>query len=236
MPKVRYLNVRFDQPIMPYDIPKFRAAVIEKTERVASLFHNHTDDQKVLYRYPQIQYKVHHKNACIVCLGEGVDEIHYLLQHRDLTLRIGDQSHEFEVDKIDLHYHNIQLWDTTFDYSLLHWLALNQKHHNRFVELEGDEAAQIDLLQSILIGNIIAFAKGINWHVEGRIQAEITKIKGMKLLPFKRKKMLALSVNFRCNVSLPDYVGLGKGTSVGFGVVKQFQSYKSKSEILNLNE
>jgi hypothetical protein len=58
MPKIRYLKVRFAQKIFPTDIPLFRAAVIEKTERVASLFHNHKDDQQVIYRYPLIQYKV----------------------------------------------------------------------------------------------------------------------------------------------------------------------------------
>ncbi len=84
MPKVRYLKVRFAQCIFPYDIPKFRAAVIEKTERIASLFHNHKNDQEVIYRYPLIQYKVTHRKASIICLDAGTDDIHHLLQHREL--------------------------------------------------------------------------------------------------------------------------------------------------------
>ncbi len=222
MPKVRYLKVRFAQCIFPYDIPKFRAAVIEKTERIASLFHNHKNDQEVIYRYPLIQYKVTHRKASIICLDAGTDDIHHLLQHRDMNLRIGDRTETFEVEDIDLHYHQVQTWDSTFDYSLLNWLALNKKHYERWMELEGDDAAQIDLLRSILLGNILAFAKGIDWYVEDRIQVEITRIKSIKPLTFKRRELLAFNLNFRTNVSLPDYVGLGKGSSVGFGVVKRF--------------
>ncbi|MBK7522793.1 MAG: hypothetical protein IPI53_01070 [Saprospiraceae bacterium] len=32
---------------------------------------------------------------------------------------------------------------------------------------------------------------------------------------------LTFSLNFTCNLSIPNYVGLGKGVSVGFGIVKQ---------------
>ena len=220
MPKIRYLCVRFSNHIFPYDIPFFRSAVIEKTDRVASLFHNHKDDTAVIYRYPLIQYKVTYKKASIICLDQGADDIHHLLQHREMDLRIGKTTQTFEVENIDLHYHQVQIWDTMFNYSLLNWMALNQKHHARFKELEGDEEAQVGLLESVLKGNILSFAKGIDWYVEDEIKVKIQKIKSLKLLPFKGRKVLTFCVNFKTNVSLPDYVGLGKGTSVGFGVVK----------------
>ena len=227
MPKLRYLCVRFSNNIFPYEIPFFRSAVIEKTDRAASLFHNHKNDKEVLYRYPLIQYKVTHKKASIICLESGTDDIHHLLQHRDMQLRIGKQSHTFEVEDIDLHYHQVQTWDTEFEYSLLNWLALNQKHHLRWKELEGDETAQIELLHSILRGNILSFAKGINWWVEEKITVSITRLKEMKLINYKHKDLLALSLNFKSNVSLPNYLGLGKGASVGFGVVNQIGNFKN---------
>lgn len=228
MPKIRYLRIRFAQNLFPYDIPKFRAAVIEKTEREAPLFHNHKGNEGFHYRYPLIQYKVTHKKASIVCLNAGTDDIHYLLQQRDMNLTIGRTSHTFEVEDVDLHYHNVQIWDMNFEYSLLNWLALSQKSYLEYEQLQGDETAQIELLNRKLTGNIISFAKGIKWDVKERIVTEITKIKGMKMLPFKRKRLLAFSVNFRCNVSLPDFVGLGKGSSVGFGVVKRIFTNNSK--------
>ena len=220
MPRLRYLCVRFSNFIFPYDIPYFRSAVIEKTDRVSSLFHNHKSDSLVMYRYPLIQYKVSFKKATIICLNQGVDDIHHLLQHPSMELRIGKGFQSFEVEDIDLHYHQVQVWESKFEYSLLNWMALNQKYHLRYKELEGDENAQIDLLESILKGNILSFAKGMDWFVEERIEVEIQNVKSIKLLPFKKRKVLTFCVNFKTNVSLPDYVGLGKGSSVGFGIVK----------------
>lgn len=233
MPKVRYLKVRFSQPLFPNEITRFRAAVIEKTNRQAPLFHNHAGDDGFVYRYPLIQYKVTHKKASIICVNEGTDEIHNLLQHRDLELRVGDKVGAYSIEDVDLHYVQVQTWDSIFDYSLLNWLALNQVHFLRFKELEGDETAQLDLLQSILRGNLLAFAKGIGWHVEDTIKAEITKVKEIKFLPFKGQEVLAFSVNFRSNVSLPDFIGLGKGASVGFGIVKKFIPEKKSTRYHN---
>ena len=71
MPSIRYLHIRFDQNIFPYEIHRFRAAVIEKTRRIAPWFHNHQDDGKSIYRYPLIQYKVAFKKASILCLHEA---------------------------------------------------------------------------------------------------------------------------------------------------------------------
>ncbi len=228
MLKIRVLKIRFPNNIFPYDIPRFRAAVIEKTQRESDLFHNRNKGNGYLYRYPMIQYKVTHKKASIICLENGSDDIHYLLQNQDMDLRIGDRRESFSIEDVDLHYHQVQTWQSEFDYSLLNWLGLNQKYYRRYLELEEDASAQIDLLESILRGHILAFAKGINWYVEDRISVKISKIKEIKTLTFKNKDILAFSLNFRTNVSLPDYIGLGKGSSVGFGVVKGINHIASK--------
>lgn len=222
MPKIRYLKITFDQDLQSWEIPYFRAAVIEKTERASNLFHNHVSDTQVLYRYPLIQYKVSNKKAAMVCLESGADDIHYLLSNPDLQFRIQDRMENYSIENVDLHYHLTQTWESNFEYSLLNWIALNQKYHQRFQELEHNEGEQIKLLESILRGNILAFAKGINWWVENTITVEITKIKSIKPLPLhkNKQKVLAFNINFKTNVSLPDYIGLGKRVSVGFGVVK----------------
>lgn len=235
MPSVRYLSIRFDQNIFPYEIHRFRAAVIEKTRRAAPHFHNHQPDGSSIYRYPLIQYKVTFRKASIVCLNEGADEIHHLFQQPDIELRVGDKQLLYSVENLEAHYHRVQLWQHSFDYCLLNWLALNQHHHQRWQELEDDPTEQINLLQSILTGNILAFAKGIGWHVEAPLQVEITKIKQIKPLPFKGRKMLAFTLNFRSNASLPNYIGLGKGASVGFGVVKRVRPEKENSNFEAIN-
>ena len=219
MPKIRYLSIRFSQNVFPNEIPFFRAAVIEKTQRESSLFHNHPEEKGFLYRYPLIQYKVTEKKASIICLNEGTDDIHYLLQNQNMDLRIGHEVRCFEIEDIKMHYHQVQTWNNLFHYSLLNWLPLNQKNHALYDSLE-TEKEQLEMLNKILTGNLLSMAKGIQWFVEDKLIVEITKIKQMRELEFKGRNLLGISVNFKSNVSLPDYVGIGKGSSVGFGIVK----------------
>lgn len=220
MPKVRYLKIQFSENIFAYQIPHFRAAVIEKTKRESSLFHNHKEEG-FLYRYPLIQYKVTRKKASIICLNDGADDIHYLLRNQNMHLRIGKEEHDFQIEDIAMNYFQIQTWQSHFDYSLLNWLPLNQANYTKYESLS-NESEQLAMLEKILVGNILSMAKGLDWFVEDKIEIQLTAIKSIKERTFKNKKMMAFNLNFKSNVSLPDFIGLGKGSSVGFGVVKRF--------------
>lgn len=224
MPKIRYLKIRFNHQLHSRDIPKFRAAVIEKTERVSSLFHNHISDTKVMYRYPLIQYKITEDKASILCLQSGTDDIHHLLTQSEMDLRIGTTTHSFEIEDVDLHFEEVSLSSSPNTYKLSNWLALNQKHFADWRAVENDETAQIKMLNRILLGNILSFAKGIEWWIEGTVEVEIVKINRIQKVQFKNNDVLAFSVEFQTNVSLPDFLGLGKGVSVGMGVVEKIKN------------
>jgi len=219
MPKVRYLKIRFSNPMMPYEAPCFRSAVIEATQRQSSLFHNHAPVKGFVYRYPLIQYKVTQRKASIICLGPATDDIHYLLQNRQLNLRIGERREAFEIEDIQLRYHQVQLWQARFRYALKNWMALNQENYRKFIQLE-TEVERLQFLENLLKANLLSFAGGIGWYVEGSVEARITQLKNSRWLPFKGRKVLCFTLNFTTNMSLPDYVGLGKGVSTGFGGVK----------------
>ncbi|HMQ84002.1 MAG TPA: CRISPR-associated endonuclease Cas6 [Saprospiraceae bacterium] len=220
MPKIRYLKVQFANPIFPAEIPYFRAAVIEATQRESSLFHNHTDDKGVIYRYPLIQYKVTERKASIICIEQGTDDIHYLFQQRDLKLRIGEREESFTIEDIHLQYFNIQLWQSRLHYALKDWQALNQENYQRYLGLL-TEVERLQMLEGLLRGNLLALATGIGWQVPAPIEVGITRLKEERRLRYKGQPVLCFSLNFHTNVSLPEYVGLGKGVSVGFGGVRR---------------
>ncbi len=222
MPQIRYLRIRFANPIFPYEIPYFRAAVIEKTKRESDHFHNHQGDEGFLYRYPLIQYKVTQKKASIICLNDGTDEIHHLLGRRDLDFQIGTRQENYSIEDVQLHYYNVQTLQQPLSYSLLHWMPLNQKNHSQWEGLKDNPQDQAAMLTRILRGHILGFATGIGWHIPEEVIVAIDIIKEMKLLSYKGQDMLTVTLNFRTNISLPDFIGLGKGSSVGFGVVKQY--------------
>jgi len=79
---------------------------------------------------------------------------------------------------------------------------------------------QLEFLEKILIGNILSFAKGIDWNIEKQIKLKIPKILRTNLLTIKDVKREAYTLNFTTNVFLPNHIGLGKNASMGFGVVR----------------
>jgi hypothetical protein len=218
---IRYLSVQFDQQIKPEEVRFFRSAVIEKTERKSDLFHNHQgNDQKVIYRYPLIQYKpLEEGRAGIICLEEGTDDIHQLFRVRNLNLRIGRKQRTFKVADMQLRYFDASLTDSPITYKIVNYLPFNQQRYARWQSLAGQDDARAELLTATLRGNILAFAKGINWWIDGRVHVSLKQIGLPRVVQFKEQSLLAFDLQFTTNVSLPLWIGLGKGVSVGHGTI-----------------
>lgn len=222
MPELRYLRMVFANSIRDYELPYFRAAVIEATSRQHDRFHNHTEDSRSIFRYPLVQYKTIGGKAALVCLGEAVDDIHYLLEQPALRFRIGTRDDEFLLEKVKLENYRVQLWEHKFNYSLHHWLPLHDNNFKQFMSIT-DEDAQLAELSRILTGNLLSFCKGINYWLDQQIVAKITSIHKQSTVKFKNYPYKSFSVNFSSNLSIPPYVGLGKGASLGFGVVNRLR-------------
>lgn len=220
MNRTRYLHIIFSEPIQSYDIPKFRAAVIEKSKRESDLFHNHIDDTRVIYRYPLIQYKVTDKKASLVCLNEATEDIHYLLRQRSFDFRIGKEMLKYEIDDVRLKYEKVQTWDDDFRYNILNWMALNQENYTAYQEFRS-LADKIGFLESLLEKHIRIFMEAMNAHEPVPLRVNIEEMKGDKYIEYKDIFHLTFSLNFSTNLHIPNFVGIGKGVSVGFGNIKK---------------
>lgn len=220
MNKTRYLKIVFDKHFNSYDIPKLRASIIEKTKRESDLFHNHIDDNKYIYRYPLIQYKIQNKKPCLVCLKEATEDIHYLLKERDFNFNINGKKYNFEIEDVRLRYVNIQTWDKEFRYNLHNYIALNQENYEIYKQIDS-LAEKINFLEEKLNNHIKTFAKEMNAYMPVDLSARILEIKSEKYIEYKKVFHLTFSLNFKSNLYIPNYVGIGKGTSIGFGIVKK---------------
>jgi len=216
--KIRYLRIQFDAEIAAYEVPAFRGAVIAKAGPEHILFHNHLNEREYLYGYPVIQYKRIGRNPALVCVDYGVDEVHHLFANQDLEVRVGERPVTLTVRNLQMDQYTLQIWQKTFDYRLYNWLALNQDNHRAYQDLP-DELSRIAYLENILKANILSFAKGMKWNVDRTIQLRIDEIMRAKLVPYKKQRLQAFDIRFRTNVFLPDYLGLGKGVSMGYGTV-----------------
>ncbi|QOR75549.1 MAG: hypothetical protein IMW88_09395 [Thermoflavifilum sp.] len=225
MKRLRTLLIRFENDLPAWQTPAFRGAVIEKVGREHILFHQHLGDEEFMYRYPLIQYKSIHQKPAILCLGEGVDEIYKLFDHKSWTIDVRDQKYELIIDKLYLGQITMNVWNNSYTYTLSRWLALNEKNYEKFKGLTSS-FDQLAMLEKVLIGNILSFAKGIDWHVEQEIKVRIDEIKQQRKLKYKDAFLMGFDLRFSSNVFLPEYIGLGKGASHGFGVVRKLREKK----------
>lgn len=216
--RIRHLLVRFDADIQAHELPAFRGAVIAKAGTSHVAFHNHLGDEKFLYRYPVIQYKRIGRNPAIICLEEGVDEIHHLFQNPSWDVRLGDRSLTLQVKDLRLNQYTLQAWEHTFSFRIRDWLALNPENYSRFIALT-DELDRLELLERILTGNLLSLAKGLDWRIDRPVRVRIDQVSPPSLIRFKDQLLTGFDAVFRSNVFLPDWIGLGKGVSQGFGVI-----------------
>ncbi len=220
MSRTRFLQIVFDKPMQSYDVPKLRAAIIEKTQRMSDLFHNHLGDKTFIYRYPLIQYKIKDRRPCLVCLKEATEDIHYLLRERDFSFNINGTHYDLEIEDVRLRYVNIQTFDKLFTYNIHNYISLNQDNFELYKRLES-LVEKIAFLEKMLCKHLEIFMEEMGAEAPFPLKCQIVVIKNEKYIRYKNVFHLTFSLNFRSNLIIPNYVGIGKGVSVGFGIIKK---------------
>ena len=219
IPKIKTLTLTFDGEIARHEVPLFRGAVIASMGGQADvLYHNHSDEEGYRYSYPLIQYKRIRRKAAIVCLNEGADIIGQFLSEGVREYQIGDHVVRMSPESLRPAQLVMQTWQDEFHYSLRRWLPLNSDNYRRYQAAEG-LSERIALLEGILKANILSMAKGLGITVGHEITVTITTLSAPYLQKNKGTRLMAFDLEFRSNFSLPDFAGLGKNASIGFGVV-----------------
>jgi hypothetical protein len=215
--KTPLLIVEFKNSIPCRVIPQFRGAVIKILSSNNILFHNHTEEG-LRYSYPLIQYKRIRGKAVIVCIKEGVDSIGELFLTMPQPVIVGEKEIALELDSVKVDNVLIQVWESQFTYSLRKWLPFNSENYARFQQISGLKE-QIGFMEKILTGNILSLAKGVDIRFAKELHCTVTNLDATGLMKHKGISFAAFDLFFKTNVSLPNYIGLGKGVSHGFGTV-----------------
>ncbi|MGL4670580.1 MAG: CRISPR-associated endonuclease Cas6 [Methanobacteriaceae archaeon] len=181
------------------------------------LLHNHYDNEKFLYSYPLIQYQVFEGQISILGIEEGAKTL------KEISSEIGEL-------KLANSYYKVSgnvIYNKQYDighipetqYNILSpWIGLNSKNYEAYLS-NSDWRDKKDLLNRILIGNILSMCKGLGiivnrkLHMKSHLDEERVK--------FKSVEMTGFTGSFRVNFNIPDFFGLGKGVSQGFGTVKK---------------
>lgn len=120
--------------------------------------------------------------------------------------------------EINVKEESIGLQDKNSSYSFITpWLALNEQNYEKYKAIKSWQEKK-ELLAKILVGNIISMSKGLGYTVPEPIKANIFKLKEISA-SLKGTPMLGFLGSFTVNFEIPDYFGLGKSVSRGFGTV-----------------
>lgn len=240
MHKLRTLAVTFDTSLNPWELPRFRGAMAWKVGLEHDWFHNHNNETGGLHhRYPLIQYKVSPHNGgfrpMLLCLDQGIEEAHHFFSQPDWSLELRQSAHSdtayqtlpLRIAHLHVNQYTLNTWDRDFHYRLHNWQALNTEHYLTYRDLDGI-AERFQFLENILASHILSFARGVGWTLDRRFNVCITKLLSEKYVQYKGVNVLSFSLEFKADVSLPEWVGLGKGGSVGFGVVRGQSAIEKK--------
>ena len=103
------------------------------------------------------------------------------------------------------------------------WIALNQKNYAVYKNKKTWKERK-EILHSILIGHILAMCTSLGYIVRGRLRA--SSFLNSSVVNYKAIPHAGFTGEFKINFILPDYVGIGKGVSHGFGTVKRIKGEK----------
>ena len=224
--KTMLLKMESNQPIKE-DVSKLRGFFARKFDSYI-LMHNHLGNNKFLYKYPRIQYKSINHTKVLLGLTEGVEVLQSIYNQYEKIILDG-HTYQIYSKEIILKEEDFGIATKNIKYKFLTpWFALNEENYKRYKRYNYIE--RTDQLQSILIRNMMAIAKTFKYYVESKIIVD-TSLKETTI-KFKGKDVIGFLGTFQTNFNLPDYIGLGKSVSSGFGTIKKINN---KVDVMSCN-
>lgn len=232
---VRTLTLLFNQEIAPYEVSMFRGCILDAMKDKSDvLLHNHPE-HGFRYSYPLVQYKRIRGHAALVCVNMGSEAIVPLFNEKLFDFKLGERPVQMEVESVRPQSMHIQTWNDEFKYNIRKWIPLNTENYKAYQQMEG-LVEKMTFLEKILTGNILSFAKGIDVHFDKEVTCKLLKLSDPFIVKVKGTRVMAFDATFSTNVSLPDYIGLGKHPSFGFGTIhKAIRHEKEESVVDNIN-
>lgn len=198
------------------DAHKLRGFFGNLFKEYSELLHNHYADGADVYKYPLVQYKVIDNIPYLIGINEGSK----LLMNLFLKIKhlvIENQEYKINSKNITNTITEISSLNTLNEYQFKTlWMGLNQKNYEIYMTIK-DQKETSDFLNLQLQNNILSFYKGISFYAQERIMVKAKLYE--KQTKFKDKNMLAFDGTFVTNAVLPQFIGLGKSPSRGFGTI-----------------
>lgn len=218
--EVKQVVVVFSCTLSDKEVPLFRGAMLHAVQGESTLFHDHIGEG-FRYRYPLIQYRSMDGYASAIGLEEGVEAIDRFLADGDVCkVRIGRRTEPLLVTRIKRLQTTFALTaETEQTYVIRHYLPFNQENYKAYQEMDS-LIERYALIEKCLVGNILSLAKSLGVFFDQKVVAKLVAVDNEASYKYKNIKMVGFDLKFKTNVQLPQYIGLGKGVSLGFGEIR----------------
>ena len=218
----RQTTLRFPElRLPPHEGHRLRGYFGTAFREHSPLLHNHLEDGSLRNGYPLTQYKMIDRVPTILGFNEAADVLIRIFA--DIAeIRIADQvldarAKELTHDTIAPTF----LPDTLVRYRLdAPYRGVSQEQYQQWKELDADEDRFV-FMQRALVGHLLMVFKGLDVWLEDDQRIVAYPNFRTTLVRMKGYKMTAFTGDFITNVALPDYIGIGKGTSRGFGIIRR---------------
>jgi hypothetical protein len=186
------------------------------------LIHNHDRQTgKSIYRYPLIQFKIIDNIPCIIALTEKAVQVFTKIFMNLDEIVIDGRKIQINEKDLKIETADFGFSQETFMYEFITpWIGLNQKNFPVYINLKNQKEKN-DLLKRILIGNILSMSKYLNLQLDQNQKINVELQFHQTKVTLKGKQMIGFKGMFKTNFMIPDYMGLGKSVSRGFGSIKK---------------
>jgi len=215
--KILRLTLHSDAP-MRGDATKLRGFFATSFNEYA-LLHQHVTD-RLIYKYPLIQYKMLHGSPMVLGIEDGAEVLKQIYD-KFSEIRLGESSYSIMEREIALKSEAFGCCEEIHSYRFVTpWLALSQQNYPKY--LNGSRDDNRDLLRRILVGNLLSASKGLGYVAKGHIRLETGAMRE-EICTLKGTKVTGFRGEFTTNFEIPEFMGLGKSVSRGFGAVMRLK-------------
>ena len=186
-----------------------------KIPTIVIQFNNEIEPQAI----PFFRGAVIASKAAVMGVGKGIEAISQLLSAGDFHYQIGNEKVGMQIQAVNAYDNEIVLTENADNrYRIQNWLPLNTDNYKQYQETD-NMVDRIHILERVLIGNILSFLKGVGIHMEDQIVLSITNITNQHAVTYKNVKLMGFDIEFKTNITFPQYIGIGKNASVGCGII-----------------
>ena len=228
-------------PLKNFNIQKWRSAVIEKVLKHKSefekegittdLFHNHDetklDDGGISKKpikfssYPQIQYLSINGQAAIIGIGEGANALEVFKKLKEEAVTIREIEYPCKVVSASEKKWDLEASKELKTYRVKQWIPFNPKKHEVWKNTP-QLSEHTELADKARFGHFFHFVDDLRLTIDReQLELYISQIHAQEYVDCFQNKKMALNIEFITYYSLPENIGIGQDSTLGFGRIER---------------